>query len=290
MFVQLCSLLERFVAHGTQEGLWARVSSQVVHHVAFFVKFFMTPEEATKENWIQSLSSLIHHLFTVINHPFSLAFFETVIEDLDLVQEIFHGSGWWLLLFEIQNRCLNLMVKDTILTWDPLRGKKLNRLSALWVNIELGTHFSCLHLVVIHPRGWIIARRFFELCCMIIVILFWERRLLFPASIWEIITSGRNIRKYWDIVIACLSGVSLSRKQIFLRVIETLRCLLDFERLDGLLGIGQGLMCISLNLSERTILHSKRRPQKFAAFSFLEYHTQRSRRINNLERSGSTAL
>jgi hypothetical protein len=61
----------------------------MVHHVAFFIKLFTASVEPTKEDGIQPLGIFVHYLFSIVNHTLSFAFFIAVIQNLQLVKEVF---------------------------------------------------------------------------------------------------------------------------------------------------------------------------------------------------------
>jgi hypothetical protein len=65
------------------------MGSKMVHHITFFVKFLTASIKATIEDGIQSLGIFIHDFFPVIGHPLSFAFLETIIQDLQFMEEVF---------------------------------------------------------------------------------------------------------------------------------------------------------------------------------------------------------
>lgn len=253
VLIKLCSLLKWLVAHWTQEWFRSWMSPQMVHHIALFVKFFTAAVKATKEDGIQSLSVLVHYLFSVKNHPFSFTFFEPVIEDLQFMQEIFHGSRRRLLLFLIYHWGLNLMVKDTILALNTVFADNAHRLDAGWMIKLRRTEVLSDSALEGLNIWWTIAGIFMNLNRQIILLLL-EGLLLFPFVLKQAITCRWSISYDGVWVICCWSLHNIWIFHCLLMAINHGGSVFEVGHCHGLLSNGQGVVTISLCRSYVTIL------------------------------------
>ena len=257
MLIQLCSLLKGFITHWAVEWFRAWMGSQMIHHVALLVEFFTTAIKPAVKDGIQSLSAIIHDLFSVICHAFGLKLFESVIQDLQLMQVVFDRPRRGLLLFRIDIWCLNLMVKDTILIRVYVLGNKSDSLCTLMVTETVVISITWLMGNAMSSLCGTIAGCRIYLHGKIIIFFIWYKLLLFPLNFTLAVIRSGNISVKREIVITSLRLYKFLCSHWLLDIVDSLSRLSMIWGSNRLFSIWMGMMCIHLSRCKLAVLIHK---------------------------------